>query len=57
MRTPRPAGVDENGVLYDEELYANYQKSERTQKEAARREEVNINHHHQELGGDEPEYY
>ena len=57
MRPPRPAGVDENGVLYDEELYANYQKSERTQKEAARREEVNINHHHQELGGDEPEYY
>ena len=57
MRPPRPAGVDENGVLYDEELYANYQKSERTQQEAARREEVNITHHHQEPGGDEPEYY
>lgn len=56
MRDPRPAGVDENGVIYDEDLYAEYQKSARTQQEAARREEVNINHHHQELGGDEPEF-
>ncbi|WP_254803802.1 type IV secretion system DNA-binding domain-containing protein, partial [Aeromonas salmonicida] len=56
MRDPRPAGVDENGVIYDEDLYAEYQKSAQTQQEAARREEVNINHHHQELGGDEPEF-
>ncbi|HHQ4545275.1 TPA: type IV conjugative transfer system coupling protein TraD [Aeromonas veronii] len=55
MRPSRPAGVDENGVIYDEDLYAEYQKSAQV-KESARREEVNINHHHQDLGGDEPEF-
>ncbi|MFH7526294.1 hypothetical protein AB2J22_12300 [Aeromonas sp. A5] len=54
MRLPRPAGVDENGVMYDEGLYAQHQKSDQT-KGPARHEEVNINHH-QEPGGDEPEY-
>ncbi|MGL5126945.1 MAG: type IV secretion system DNA-binding domain-containing protein, partial [Aeromonas popoffii] len=56
MRPPLPDGVDENGVIYDEDLYAQYQKSAQV-KESARREEVNINHHHQEPGGDEPELY
>lgn len=56
MRPPRPDGVDENGVIYDEDLYAQYQKSAQV-KESARHEEVNINHHHQEPGGDEPELY
>ena len=55
MRPPLPDGVDENGVIYDEDLYAQYQKSAQV-KESARREEVNINHHHQEPGGDEPEF-
>ena len=56
MRPPLPEGVDENGVIYDEDLYAEYQKSEQA-KESARREEININHHYQEPGGDEPEFY
>lgn len=60
MRPPLPDGVDENGVIYDEDLYAQYQKSAQV-KESARREEVNINHHQQppqrEPAGDEPELY
>lgn len=57
MRSPLPQGVDENGVCYDEALYEEYLKSQGSRQNNARLEEVNINHHHQELGGDEPEFY
>ena len=60
LKPLRPAGVDENGEVYDEALYAQHQKGEQV-KESARREEVNINHHQQPLqrepAGDEPELY
>lgn len=57
MRSPLPQGVDENGVCYDEALYEEYLKSQGSRQNNARLEEVNINHHHQEPGGDEPEFY
>ncbi|HDT5888984.1 type IV conjugative transfer system coupling protein TraD [Aeromonas dhakensis] len=57
MRSPLPQGVDENGVCYDEALYEEYLKSQDSRQKNARLEEVNINHHHQEPGGDEPEFY
>jgi len=50
-----PDGIDENGVCYDEALYAEYLKTQDT-RERARKEEVNINHHQHELGDDEREF-
>jgi len=60
LKPPRTAGVDENGEVYNQALYDEYLNGDGA-RDKARREEVNINHHHQppqrDPGGDEPEFF
>lgn len=54
--SPLPDGVDSDGVLFDEDLYNEYLNTQQS-RDVSRKEEVNINHPHQDLGERERELY